>query len=103
MTAIRVTLLQDDQLRQGGEELIDAWRAESDDKLWVDIAAPEHEILEPLLETRFGFHELAAEDSLSTNTLPKYDHRCPQCGAGALRVIGAVPAERPPPAREDSL
>ena len=73
MTVIRVTLLQNDQLRQGGAELIDAWRADSDDKLWVDIAQPEHEVLEPLLETRFGFHELAAEDSLSANTLPKYD------------------------------
>src|SRR5947208_2938916 len=73
MTAIRVTLLQDDQLRQGGAELIDAWRADSEDRMWVDIAAPTQEVLEPLLETRFGFHELAAEDSLSANTLPKYD------------------------------
>src|SRR5215212_6840101 len=73
MTVIRVTVLQNDQLRQGGEELIDSWRADSDDKLWVDISAPTHEKLEPLLEERFGFHELAAEDSLSANTLPKYD------------------------------
>jgi hypothetical protein len=29
------------------------------------------------------------------------DHRCPQCGAGTLRVVGPVPAERPPPSRED--
>lgn len=31
------------------------------------------------------------------------DHRCPQCGAGTLRVVGSVPAERPPPSREDLL
>ncbi len=31
------------------------------------------------------------------------DHRCPRCGTGTLRVIGPVPAERPPPSREDSL
>ena len=30
-------------------------------------------------------------------------HRCPHCGTGTLRVIGTVPAERPPPSREDSL
>jgi len=31
------------------------------------------------------------------------DHRCPQCGAGTLRLVGLVPAERPPPLHEDSL
>ena len=31
------------------------------------------------------------------------DHRCPQCGTGVLRDLGPVPAERPPPWREDSL
>jgi magnesium transporter len=69
--AIRVSLLQKEGLRQGGVELIDSW--DSDDNLWVDIQDPEREVLEPLLEVRFGFHELAAEDSLSPNTLPKYD------------------------------
>lgn len=73
MTSIRVSLLSGDQLRQGGEALIDDWRLDSEDKLWVDIQAPEHEAIEPLLENRFGFHELAAEDALSPNTLPKYD------------------------------
>jgi hypothetical protein len=29
-------------------------------------------------------------------------HRCPQCGTGTLRLVGLVPAERPPPLREDS-
>jgi len=73
VTIIRVSLLANDTLRQGGVELIDAWRADSDDKLWVDIREPEQQVIEPLLEERFGFHELAAEDTLSPNTLPKYD------------------------------
>jgi magnesium transporter len=73
MTSIRVALLGEGQLRQGGVELVDAWRADSDGRLWVDIVDPTSDVLEPLLETRFGFHELAAEDSLSPNTLPKYD------------------------------
>jgi Putative transposase/Transposase zinc-binding domain len=31
------------------------------------------------------------------------DHRCPCCGTGILRLVGLVPAERPPPSREDLL
>jgi magnesium transporter len=73
MTALRVSLLRNGTLRQGGGELIDEWNAESDEKLWVDILDPIHEVIEPLLEERFGFHELAAEDTLSATTLPKYD------------------------------
>lgn len=73
MTTFRVSLLRGGEIRTGGVELIDAWRRDSDDKLWVDIQHPKREILEPLLEERFGFHELAAEDCLSPNTLPKYD------------------------------
>ena len=73
MTVIRVSLEQGDALRQGEAKLIDSWRGDSDDKLWVDIQDPAQDVLEPLLEQRFGFHELAAEDSMSLNTLPKYD------------------------------
>jgi magnesium transporter len=73
MTTIRVSILQDGALRQGGVDLIDAWRAGSEDRLWVDMQDPVQEIIEPLLEERFGFHELAAEDSLSAAALPKYD------------------------------
>ncbi len=73
MTTIRVSILRNDTLLRGGVELVDEWKSDSDDKIWVDIAEPEHEVIEPLLENRFGFHELAAEDSLSANTLPKYD------------------------------
>src|SRR5688500_15839332 len=73
MTTIRVSLLANNVLRQGDVSLIDEWTAESDEKLWVDIQEPVQEVIEPLLEERFGFHELAAEDTLSPNTLPKYD------------------------------
>lgn len=73
MTTFSVALLQDGKVQQGGVELIDAWRSDSDDCLWVDIENPTQETIEPVLETRFKFHELAAEDSLSANTLPKYD------------------------------
>ena len=73
MTTFRVALLQDGKLRQGGIELVDAWRRDSDDCLWTDIEGPTQETIEPLLEERFGFHELAAEDALSATTLPKYD------------------------------
>jgi magnesium transporter len=73
MTTIRVSLFREDQLRRGGVELIDEWRGDSADNLWVDIQEPAQEVIEPLLEERFKFHELAAEDTLSPNTLPKYD------------------------------
>jgi magnesium transporter len=73
MTTIRVSLLQGTDLRQGDESLIDEWHRDSGEKIWVDIQQPAQEIIEPLLEGLFGFHELAAEDTLSPNTLPKYD------------------------------
>ena len=34
---------------------------------------------------------------------PAGDPRCPRCGAGSLRVVGTVAAERPPPLHEVSL
>jgi magnesium transporter len=74
MTTIRVSTLIDGKFAQGGEELIDRWRRDSDDKLWVDIESPTADLLEEILEKRFNFHELASEDSLSQTTLPKYDH-----------------------------
>ena len=73
MTLIRVSLLRQGVLRQGDIALLDEWDRESEDRVWVDIEAPEQEVIEPLLEERLGFHELAAEDTLSPNTLPKYD------------------------------
>jgi magnesium transporter len=73
VTVIRATLLAGQRLTQGGAELIDQWSRDGNDLLWLDIQQPEEHDLEPLLEERFGFHELAAEDTLSPNTLPKYD------------------------------
>ncbi|MEA2570035.1 MAG: magnesium transporter [Acidobacteriota bacterium] len=73
MTTVRVALLRGEQLLTGSTELAHEWTAGSGDRLWVDIEDPRQESLEPLIEGRFGFHELAAEDSLSDNTLPKYD------------------------------
>ena len=74
MTTIRVTILQQGALKQGGVELIDDWERDRENcKLWVDIQEPDKETIEPLLEERFGFHELAAEDTLSPTTLPKHD------------------------------
>src|SRR5437763_743279 len=73
MTIIRAAILAGDELRQGGAELIDSWHPGGGERMWVDIEDPDQAALEPLLEQRFGFHELAAEDSLSPNTLPKYD------------------------------
>jgi magnesium transporter len=73
VTAIRTTLLANNAIRQGGAALIDDWAPDGKELLWIDIQQPEEEVLEPLLEERFGFHELAAEDTLSPNTLPKYD------------------------------
>lgn len=73
MTTFRVTILRGDELRLGGLELLDEWKSGSGDKLWVDIDDPTLEALEPVLEQRFGFHELAAEDCVSAETLPKYD------------------------------
>lgn len=72
-SVIRVALCQDNQIKQGGIELIDLWDRSGQDKIWIDVLGPTRIEIEPLLEERFGFHELAAEDSLSPNTLPKYD------------------------------
>lgn len=73
MTTFRVSILHGDKLEQGDLALLDHWSSGAGDKLWVDIAEPTLEDVEPLLEGRFGFHELAAEDCVSADTLPKYD------------------------------
>ena len=71
---IRVALLAEGAVRQGGEELIDEWTSARGDRLWVDIEGGENvDEIEKLLEVRFGFHELAAEDCFSPSTLPKHD------------------------------
>jgi magnesium transporter len=70
---IRVSLLRDRTVTQGGVELLHEWAEAGPDTIWVDITNPTQEDIEPLLEEWFRFHELATEDSLSPTTLPKYD------------------------------
>jgi magnesium transporter len=70
---IRVTLLRDRKVVQGSIDLIGDWSETGDECVWIDITGPVQRDVEPLLEEWFRFHELAAEDSLSPNTLPKYD------------------------------
>ncbi|HUP61030.1 MAG TPA: magnesium/cobalt transporter CorA [Thermoanaerobaculia bacterium] len=70
---IRVALLRNRTVLQGGIELIGDWSEDGEDCVWVDISDPVQSDVEPLLEEWFRFHELAAEDALSPSTLPKYD------------------------------
>jgi magnesium transporter len=70
---VRVTALQEHALAQGDIELIGGWSEDGSDSIWIDITSPTQQDIEPLLEEWFRFHELAAEDALSPNTLPKYD------------------------------
>jgi magnesium transporter len=70
---IRVALLRNGSIEQGGAELIERWSPDTGERLWVDLEGENQETAEPLLESRFRFHELAAEDSFSESTLPKHD------------------------------
>lgn len=70
---IHVTLLKDGALEMGGVELFDQWTRANGDRIWVDVEGEPQEVVEPLLESHMGFHELAAEDAFSENTLPKFD------------------------------
>jgi magnesium transporter len=70
---IRISVLRDKEIVQGGVELLDEWSEKSEQKFWIDICEAAREDIEPLLEEWFRFHELAAEDATSENTLPKYD------------------------------
>ena len=70
---IRVALLRDRALVQGEVELLGDWSEDGGDCIWIDVTAPTQTDIEPLLEEWFRFHELAAEDALSPNTLPKHD------------------------------
>jgi hypothetical protein len=46
---------------------------------------------------------LIGTSSLRPAALPIARPTCPQCRAGTLRVVGSVPAERPPPSQEHPL
>lgn len=41
--------------------------------LWVDLAAPTPEETKSVLESTFGFHQLAIEDCIAPNSLPKVE------------------------------
>jgi len=73
LSTIRVSLLHDRQIVQGNVLLLGDWSEEGSDCVWIDVTGPAQADIEPLLEEWFRFHELAAEDALSANTLPKYD------------------------------
>ena len=73
LSTIRVSLLHDRQVIQGNVLLLADWSEQQSDCVWVDVVGPTQQDIEPLLEEWFRFHELAAEDALSPNTLPKYD------------------------------
>ena len=70
---IRVSLLRERTVLQGGIDLIGDWSEDGKELVWIDISEPVQSDVEPLLEEWFRFHELAAEDALSPSTLPKYD------------------------------
>ncbi len=72
-SSIRVSLLHGREVVQGNVLLLGDWTEEQSDCIWIDVTGPSREDIEPLLEEWFRFHELAAEDALSPNTLPKYD------------------------------
>jgi magnesium transporter len=54
-------------------ELLESWARDKGEPIWLDVTGGTQQEIEPLLEQRFGFHTLAAEDALSENALPKYD------------------------------
>jgi len=70
---IRIAKLNDRDILQGDVDLLADWEEDAGGPIWIDICAPTQQDIEPLLEEWFRFHELAAEDALSENTLPKYD------------------------------
>lgn len=73
LSTVRVSLLHDRQVVQGNVLLLGDWSEKGNDCVWIDVTGPAQADIEPLLEEWFRFHELAAEDALSANTLPKYD------------------------------
>ena len=70
---IRIARLNGREILQGDVDLLADWSEETGETIWIDITAPTQQDIEPLLEEWFRFHELAAEDALSENTLPKFD------------------------------
>lgn len=69
------TLLLDpsnDEVRQGGIELIEVWRNNPESLLWLDIEKENPELEKPLLE-EFDLHPLAVQDALRSRHPPKFE------------------------------
>lgn len=49
---------------------------------------------------RWHLHANSSRPIAPCSDLPR---RCPRCGAGTFRVIGPVPAQRPPPSHQESF
>ena len=64
---LRVCVLDGDQLKTGGAELLDL-----PGPMWVDLQPPNAELLESV-KTRFGLHSLEIEDCLHLDQRPKIE------------------------------
>ena len=64
---LQVLLLNEGQVRSGGEELLD-----EPGRKWIDVLAPTEEVMKRLGE-RYGLHRLAIEDCLHLDQRPKLE------------------------------
>lgn len=73
MADIDVVLIESGgELRRGGIELIDRWRADSGSCIWVDVRGGAIAADDPLMTT-FGLHELALRDAHRQRHPPKLE------------------------------
>jgi magnesium transporter len=72
---IRVALLstQTDQVRTGGESLVDEWRAAASARIWVDLTGEPLNTERQFLKRYFALHELALDDAQSRRHPPKLE------------------------------
>lgn len=72
---IRTLLFDPDSqaLRQGGAELIDAWRAEASSIIWVDFFEEPEDEERALFEGSFNLHPLAIQDAQRDRHPPKIE------------------------------
>jgi len=70
------TLLYDpanDNLQEGGGELISTWEQDPSLLLWVDLADNAHEVDREIMVERFALHPLAVQDALRQRHPPKLE------------------------------
>lgn len=60
------------EVRQGGKELIEAWKTSDSGLIWVDIENEPNDVEETLL-SGFGIHPLAIQDALRLRHPPKLE------------------------------